>query len=102
VAIRASNLGSVLLELGDPEGAKAQIERALRIDEQVYGPEHPNVATDANNLGLALKALGDLEGAKAHIERALRILEKSLPEGHPSIGIVRENLEEVMMEMEEK
>ena len=44
--------------------AKRLYERALTIDENVYGPYHPNVAIDVNNLGSVLKDLGDLQGAK--------------------------------------
>ncbi|HII06093.1 MAG TPA: TIR domain-containing protein, partial [Methanotrichaceae archaeon] len=43
--------------------AKSAFERALEIDEKVYGPDHPNVATMVNNLGEVLRALGDLAGA---------------------------------------
>jgi Tfp pilus assembly protein PilF len=49
VAIRVSNLGSRLRELGDLDGARDHFERALRIDEAAYGPRHSrtrNVAAD--------------------------------------------------------
>jgi tetratricopeptide (TPR) repeat protein len=42
--------------------AKALLERALKIAEAAYGPNHPNVAIKINNLGLVLKELGDLAG----------------------------------------
>ena len=48
------DLGGVLHEMGDLAGAKAANERALKIDETTFGPDHPNVATDLNNLGLVL------------------------------------------------
>ena len=82
----------MLKDLGNLQEAKAAYERALRIDEAVFGPDHPNVARDVNNLGLVLQALGDLQGAKAAFERALGILEKFLPPDHPHIRIVRGNL----------
>ena len=34
--------------------ARRHFERALAIDERVYGPNHPNVAIRANNLGALL------------------------------------------------
>jgi Tetratricopeptide repeat len=40
----------VLQDLGDLQGAKTQLERALAITEATYGPDHPNVATVAANL----------------------------------------------------
>lgn len=73
--------------------ARAAYERALRIDETVYGPEHPEVARDVNNLGSVLQDLGDHAGAKAAFERALRIDERFLGPDHPNTRIVRGNLE---------
>ncbi len=63
----------MLQDLGDLAGAKAAFERALKIDEATYGPDHPNVAIDVNNLGSVLQDLGDLAGAQAAYERALKI-----------------------------
>jgi Tetratricopeptide repeat len=40
----------LLQQLGDLAGAKASFERALRIVEAVYGPDHPNTQTVAGNL----------------------------------------------------
>jgi tetratricopeptide (TPR) repeat protein len=80
-------------DLGDLEGARASYERALRIDEAAFGPDHPEVATDVNNLGGVQQDLGDLAGALASYERALGIFERFLPAGHPNIEIVRGNLE---------
>jgi hypothetical protein len=37
------------------------LRRALRIVEEVYGPEHPELAIPASNLGQILHAKGDLE-----------------------------------------
>jgi tetratricopeptide (TPR) repeat protein len=93
VATLVNNLGGVLQDLGERVGARAAFERALAIDERVYGPEHPEVARDVNNLGRVLQDLGDLAGARAACERALAILEKFLPADHPHIRIVRGNLE---------
>ena len=42
--IRVNNLGVVLKDLGDLDGARKAFERALAIDEKAFGPDHPNVA----------------------------------------------------------
>jgi hypothetical protein len=39
--------------------AEPLIRRALAIDEQSFGPDHPEVAGDLNNLALVLKATTD-------------------------------------------
>ena len=50
----------LLQDLGDLPAARAYLERALAIDERVYGPDHPEVATDVNNLGNLLQDSGRL------------------------------------------
>ena len=44
VATLTSNLGQILKAQGDVAGARRYTERALAVDEKVYGLEHPNVA----------------------------------------------------------
>jgi Tfp pilus assembly protein PilF len=76
-------------------GARKSYERALEIDENVYGPDHPEVATDVNNLGLALQKMGDLESARENLERSLEIFRHFLGEDHPTTKLARKNLESV-------
>ena len=52
------------------------LERALSIDERVYGPDHPRVAAVVNKLGKLLRELGDLTRARAAYERALQLASK--------------------------
>jgi tetratricopeptide (TPR) repeat protein len=80
-------------------GARALFERALRIDEAVYGPDHPEVGTDADNLGDVLRAQGDLAGARALFERALRIFHAALGDDHPSTQTVRRSLASLLQQM---
>jgi len=72
--------------------ARRAYERALRIGEKAYGPDHPTVAIRVNNLGLVLHDLGDLAGAKAAHERALGIDEKAYGPDHPTVAIDVNNL----------
>ena len=74
------------------DDARKAVQRALAIDEKVFGPDHPNVARDVNNLGMVLQALGDLDGARKAFERALAIIEKVLGPDHPHAQTVRSNL----------
>jgi len=87
-----NSLGYHISDLADYAGAKLAYERALRMDETAFGPDHPTVAIRVNNLGSVLKDLGDLAGARACFERALRIFRQFLPAGHPNIKIVEGNL----------
>jgi tetratricopeptide (TPR) repeat protein len=81
-----NNLGLVLKDQGDLAGARDAYERALAIDEAVFGPDHPKVATDVNNLGLVLQDQGDLTGARAAFERALAIDEAVFGPDHPNVA----------------
>ena len=50
------------------------MRRALAIDENSYGPEHPDVAGDLNNLAQLLQATNRLKEAEPLMRRVLRIL----------------------------
>ncbi len=92
-------LAEVLYNLGDLSGARAHCERALKIDETAYGPEHPKVATQVNNLGLVLRDLGDLSGARAHLERALKMVEDAYGPEHPKVATQVNNLGLVLRDL---
>ena len=76
--------------------ARACFERALRIDEAAYGPDHPEVAIRANNLGAVLREQGNLDGAHACFERTLRIDEAAYGPDHPSVATRTNNLGSVL------
>lgn len=63
-------LASVLLFKGDLDGALSDDQRALKITENVYGPDHPEVAIYANNVGQILQDKGDMDGAHSNEQRA--------------------------------
>ena len=87
VAVRESAQAGVLLnELGyhlqsvaEFADARTALERALTIDEKVYGPEHPNVAIRVNNLGRVLQDLGDLAGRRRHSSGRWQYLRPACP-----------------------
>ena len=85
-------LGMVLLDKGDLEGALSYAQRALKIDEKVYGPDHPTVATDVGNIAQILQAKGDLEGALNYTQRALKINEKVYGPDRPRVATDASNI----------
>jgi len=94
-----NNLGSHLQMVADYAGARESLERALAIDERVYGPDHPNVARDVNNLGMVLKDLGDLADAQEAYERALAIDERVYGPDHPNVATDVNNLGRVLHDL---
>ncbi|MEM7158356.1 MAG: serine/threonine-protein kinase [Myxococcota bacterium] len=68
-------LGMVQLARGDHEAALAACERALNMERQFSGPQHPQVAMKRVLVGEALLALDRPEQARPHLERALEVLQ---------------------------
>ena len=89
-------LGHHLHEVADHAGAWQAFERALCIDEAVFGPDHPNVAIRVNNLGSVLHDLGDLAAARQAYERALHIDETVFGPDHPKVARDVNNLGSVL------
>jgi tetratricopeptide (TPR) repeat protein len=48
----------VLQAQGDHQEARKCFERALKIDEKAYGPDHPDVAIRVNNIGIGAASSG--------------------------------------------
>jgi tetratricopeptide (TPR) repeat protein len=91
-----NNLGYHFDSVAGYDDAHALYERALRIDEAAFSPDHPKVAICVNNLGTLAQDQADLPAARAFLERALRIFEQTLGADHPSTRTVRSNLAGVL------
>ena len=87
-----NDYGVLQWALGNHERAQILLERALAMNEEVYGPEHAEVATTLANLALARQDAGDLEAARPLYERALAIQEKTRGPSHPSLTTTLVNL----------
>jgi tetratricopeptide (TPR) repeat protein len=72
--------------------AEPLMDRALKIDEKSFGPEHPELATDLNNLAQLYQDTNRLAEAEPLMERALKIDEKSFGPEHPNVAIRLNNL----------
>ena len=62
------------------------MRRALAIDEESFGPDHPAVASRLNNLAQLLQATNRLAEAEPLMRRALAIDEKSFGSEHPDVA----------------
>ncbi len=99
IAIRQSNLATVLQDLGQLEEARDLLRRALASVEKTFEPGHPSIAIRQSNLALVLKDLGQLEEARDLLRRALASDEKTFEPGHPSIAISQSNLALVLKDL---
>ena len=81
------------MTLGETRQAVSFFERALAIREQVYGPNHPDVAKTLVGLGAAWGDLGDARKAVSHLERALAIYKQAHGPNHPDVAMTLRVLE---------
>jgi tetratricopeptide (TPR) repeat protein len=61
-------------------------EKAVRLSEEEFGPDHPELATDLNNLATLYQAQGKYTEAEPLYERALVIREKALGPEQPEVA----------------
>ena len=76
--------------------AEPLYRRALAIDEERYGPDHPDVAIALSNLAFLLKATNRLDEAEPLYRRALAIVERSLGPDHPDVARTLNNLSQLL------
>ena len=92
MATSLNNLAQLLQATNRLGEAEPLMRRALEIDEQSYGPDHPNVAGDLNNLAQLLQDTNRLGEAEPLMRRALEIDEHSHGPDHPKVAIRLNNL----------
>jgi len=80
-----NDLGIYLMARAQFEEAEPMMRRALKIDENSFGKEHPNVAIRLGNLGSLLHEKGEKQNARELLERALSIFRASFDENHPYV-----------------
>ncbi|MEM9453272.1 MAG: tetratricopeptide repeat protein [Myxococcota bacterium] len=96
IAQGQTRLGQVLYGQGKFEQARRYHERALRIQEQEWGVDHPAIAKTLNNLGTTIRLQEGYEQAQQYYERALRIQEQALGAHHPDLAVGLSNLGNVI------
>ncbi len=65
---------------------------ALKVAEETFGSEHPNMAFSLSNLAILYYEQGKYVEAELHYKRALAISEKALGKDHPDVATVLENM----------
>lgn len=83
-----SGIGIALWHGGEPERARAELERSLTAIEQLWGASSPNAATLRYDLGVLAIERGELEEASAHFDVAQSVHE--LAYGPESLAVARD------------
>jgi eukaryotic-like serine/threonine-protein kinase len=73
------------------ELAKQTYERALEIDRQALGDDHPRIALRLNNLAIVAQNMGDPKQAEALFRDALGRNERAYGDRHPDTAITKGN-----------
>ncbi len=71
-------------------------EKALTLQEEHLGPQHPAVAMTLNNLGVTYTGLGEYENAIARYERSLTLHQSLEGAEHPNTASAEHNLAHVL------
>lgn len=77
-------------------------EEALKVAEETFGADHPDVAQSLNNLAALYQDQGKYAQAEPLYKRALAIMEKALGPDHPDVATVLENLSKLYKEIGNK
>jgi len=75
--------------------AESVYEEALKVAEDTFGSDHPNVAISLNNLAGLYISKGNYAEIEPLYERALEIVEKAHGPDHPDVAISLKNLAEL-------
>ena len=89
----------MLKYLGDYQGAKTLLEKAVNSAEKYYGTDHPTTATRYSNLAVVLQDLREYNEALIFSRKALSIFRNALPKGHPHITTVSSIHQSIRKEM---
>jgi Tfp pilus assembly protein PilF len=87
-----NQLGCVKDDRGEYQEAITFYEKALAIQQQSLGPNHPDLAVSYNNIGTAYDSMGDYPKALSSYEKALAIQQQSLGPNHPDLAVSYNNI----------
>ncbi len=92
LALAIHNLGALLDEDGDYDGAEKLYVEALAMRHRLLGDKHPLIAVTLASLARVRQTKGDLVGAEAAFREALAIEQQTLGELHPDVAGTLNNL----------
>ena len=89
---RIEQLARLYYEVGEYTKALPLYEKALKIDQNVLGEEHPDTATSYNNLAGLYESMGEYTKALPLYEKALKTRQNVLGEEHPDTATSYNNI----------
>lgn len=86
------SVACVNLDLRDYQAAQQHLERALKIQEKLYGKEHPSIADTLIQLSTLAQTREQYDLAKQLLQRCISIREKLLGKNHFHTALALNNL----------
>lgn len=84
--------GVLLGEIGQLAQAKQDLARCLKLQEEDFGPRHPEVVTTVAALAALSRASGDYSEAERYYDRALEIAETAYDDKNPALALLLGNM----------
>ena len=98
ISLSANQLGVFLFGVALYDETEILYRLSLKLGEDCYGKDHPNVAQYLNNLALLLKFTNRMSEAEPLMQRTIRIFERNLGENHPTIALGLNNLAQLLQD----
>lgn len=92
ISATLSNLGELYRQRERLDKAQDYFSQALKIREEVLGPDHPSTLSSRQNLAVIQMSLGQWERARASLETCLEGTSKALGPEHPQTATILGNL----------
>lgn len=91
-----TTIGNSYRNLGRFQEAGHQLELALQTYQQLFGPEHPSIASSLNALGLLRRSEGRIPEAETLLRRGLEMRRRMLGAQDSAVAISEQNLAAVL------
>ncbi len=95
-AVIMSNLGALLIRIGEYEEAETVIRESLTLKRELKGDDHPGVGVSLNQLARAVNHQGRYDEAEAIYREQIEWGRRVLGDDHPSIATYMNNLATVL------
>jgi tetratricopeptide (TPR) repeat protein len=90
--VETFNRGQAFYKVGKYDKAPPLMQKALKLSEKNYEPEHTNTTLILNHLGLLTRKLDDFAQADKYLRRTLAICRRTLDPNHYQIAVSLNNL----------
>jgi tetratricopeptide (TPR) repeat protein len=85
-----NSVSYMAMQSGNFDKALEYLNKALILDKNKFGENHPNVASVMNNIGSVWSKKGNHSKALQYYNQALSIIESELGPNHPQVIRIRE------------